>query len=99
MISAGVKVALCVSFVLFSLNFIFKFTDQMEDRDFHLKYGAFFTNIEKYNKPNAMFYPFMFLAHRLLMAIIIACMGFNLVLQVFLLTHLNLLMLCWLIVV
>ena len=33
------------------------------------------------------------------MAIIIACMGFNLVVQVFLLTHLNLLMLCWLIVV
>ncbi len=99
MISAGVKVAICFGFLPFSLSFVFKFSDKMEDRNFLLKYGAFFTNIEKYNKPQAMFYPFLFLVHRFLMAIIIACMGFNLVLQVFLLTHLNLLMLCWLIVI
>ena len=46
-----------------------------------------------------MFYPFMFLVHRLLIAIIIACMGLNLVLQIFLLTHLNLIMLCCIIVI
>ena len=99
MVSAGFKVAVCASIVPFSLNFIIKNEALMEDRDFHLKYGALFTNVEKYNKPKAMYYPFVFLAHRLLMAVIIACMGFNLVLQVFLLTHLNLLILCWLIIV
>ena len=99
MISAGFKVAVCAGFVPFSISFITKNVALYEDKDFHLKYGAFFTNVEKYNKSMAMYYPCVFLVHRLLMAIIIACLGFSIVLQVFLLTHLNLILLCWLIVV
>jgi hypothetical protein len=99
MISAGFKVAVCAGFVPFTLSFVAKNEALFEDKDFHLKYGAFFTNVEKYNKPNAMYYPCVFLAHRLLMAAIVACLGFNIVLQVSLLTHLNLILLCWLIVV
>ena len=42
MVSAGFKVAICVSLVPFSLNFIMKNEPLKEDRNFHIKYGAFF---------------------------------------------------------
>lgn len=99
MIFSGVKIALCAGFLPFSLNFAASFADQMDKRDFHLTFGAFFTNVERYNKPKAMYFPFVFLAHRFVMAVIITCIGFNLILQVFLLTYANLLFLCWFVIV
>ena len=47
MISAGFKVAVCAGFVPFSISFMAKNVALFEDKDFHLKYGAFFTNVEK----------------------------------------------------
>ena len=99
MILSGVKIAICAGLLPYSLNFCARYADQMEKKNFHLTFGALFTNVEKYNKPKAMYFPFVFLVHRFLLAVIISCVGFNLILQVFLLTYVNLLFLCWFVVV
>ena len=78
--STGFKIAVCLGLVPFSLNFVLKNETLIEDKEFHLKYGALFTNVERFKKPKAIYYPFVFLMHRLLMAVIITCMGFSLVL-------------------
>ena len=46
MISSGFKIAVCLGLVPFSLNFVVKNETLIEDKDFHLKYGALFTNVE-----------------------------------------------------
>jgi len=79
MISSGFKIVVCVALIPFSLNFVIKYEPMIEDRNFHLKYGALFSNLERLNKPKAIYFPPMFLIHRLLMAVLITCMGFNLV--------------------
>ena len=97
--SSIVLVSVLTGLCIFVLNFLTKNHNLVEDRDYQKRFGAFYTNIEIYNKPMAAYYSFIFLAHRLLMAITITCMGKLLVLQVFLMTHFNLALLSWLLTV
>ena len=57
------------------------------------------TNVETFKKPDAIYYPSVFMFRRLLLALTITFLKFNLVAQVLFAVNSSLLMLCWLIVV
>ena len=83
----------------FVLNFLAKNQHLVEDKDFQQKFGTLFTNIELINKPKAAYYSFVFLLHRILMAITITCLGKVLVIQVFLMVYINLGLIIWIMLI
>ena len=74
MIFALAQVLVMFGIVPMTANFIIKNKDQIDTKPFQIKYGAMFTNVETYKKPSAAFFSFIYLVHRLLMALVIACL-------------------------
>lgn len=94
-----IKVVILLLFTIFTFLFMIEKREEVDDEPFKQKYGAYFTNIETYLKPAAVHYPAVFLFRRLLMALTITFLKFNLVTQVLCGVHFGLLMLSWLIIV
>ena len=98
-ITSIVWVSVLTGSCFFVLNFLTKNKNLVEDKDYQQKFGAFYTNIELINKPKAVYYSFIFLLHRIIMAITITCLVKFLVMQVFLMVYINLGLLIWLMLI
>jgi len=91
------KLIVFVAFLLFTGYFMIKHKDEIDDRGFKARFGAYLTNCETYKKPKVIWYPMVFMARRLMMALSITFLKVNLVTQVLFAVHSSLLMLTWLI--
>jgi hypothetical protein len=91
-------VAVFTGFLIFTFFFMRKNREQVDTKEFKQKFGAYVSNVETYKKPRAADYPTVFLIRRLLLALNIVYLRFNLVCQVLFAVHSSLLMLAWLII-
>ena len=93
------KVIIFCVFMLYTAYFMNKHKDEIDNRRFKARFGAYLTNCETYKKPRVIWYPTVFMARRLMMALCITFLKVNLVTQVLFAVHTSLLMLAWLITV
>jgi len=94
-----VKVTVFSVFLVFTFIFMVEKREEVDDEAFKERYGAYLTNVETYLKPSAVHFPAVFMLRRLVMALTITFLKFNLVTQVLCGVHSSLLMLSWLILV
>jgi hypothetical protein len=71
-----------LSFTCWTFWFIRKNKDSFDDKTFKAKFGALYTNVETYKKPQGIYYSFVFLARRTVIAFVIFVLQFNVVLQI-----------------
>ena len=93
------KVVVLSAFLIFTFLFMVEKREEVDDEAFKEKYGAYLTNVETYLKPSAVHYPAVVLLRRLIMAITITFLRFNLVTQVLCGVHSSLLMFSFLVIV
>ena len=62
------------AFMVFTFVFMRRNKDKVDSEAFKTSYGAYLTNVETYKKPKAVYYPFIFMIRRFIIAIIISCM-------------------------
>lgn len=75
-----IKIVLFCCFMIFTFFFMRKNKENVDSVKFNSKYGAFMTNIETYKKPGAVYYSFIFMLRRLLIAFVVQCFKFNCIL-------------------
>ena len=67
-------------FMIFCFFFMRYNQKRVDSSKFKEKYGAFMTNVETFKKHKAVYYTFIFMLRRLLLAITITLLGCNVVL-------------------
>lgn len=98
-VSQMIQVAILVGFVIFTFFFMRKHQNNVENKEFKDKFGAYMTNIETYKRPQAVHFSFVFMLRRLILALNITFLKINLVTQVLISVHCSLAILSWLIIV
>ena len=77
MIKPIVEIAIFVLFMLFTLFFMRWKKEGVDTVEFKNKYGAFMTNVETFKKPSAVYYSFLFLLNRLIIALTVKFLDFS----------------------
>lgn len=92
------KVVFFSAFLAFTFFFLRTHKDEVDTKEFKSRYGAFVTDVETYKKPSTTYWPVIFMVRRLVLALNITFLKFNLVAQVLFAVHASLVMLCWLLI-